>query len=306
MFSQRPLVQDRTQTTDTRAIVPLFGQLFLAVLAAWTVMGYRVEGQFSSRVNLVEVYASVTDREGRSVANLTIDDFEVREDEGRQKIQAFAAGNFPLAVAVGLDRSFSVTRDRLSTVKTAVRSFVGALRPDDQATVLAVGSQTEIAAPLTSDHTQAMAALEELDVWGTTPLYDAILTALDVIKSARGRRALVLLSDGVDRYSRVTATEVVEAARQSGVLVYPIAIGSSRPPLFVELAVATGGRSFVAKQPRELEPTLATIARDLRLQYLLGYVPNRAASSEPRWHAIEVRVRRPDLRVRARDGYWSR
>jgi Ca-activated chloride channel family protein len=114
----------------------------------------------------------------------------------------------------------------------------------------------------------------------------------------------VLLSDGTDRYSEVTAAGLVEQARRRDVLVYPIAIGAARPPVFAELAVATGGRSFFAKDPRELAPALATIARELRFQYLLGYVPAHPADRS--WHSIEVSVDRPGARVRARDGYYSR
>ena len=141
---------------------------------------------------------------------------------------------------------------------------------------------------------------------GTTPLYDATLGALDAIQPARGRRALVLLSDGTDRYSDATAADLVDRARTHDVLIYPVAVGSARPPVFAELAAATGGRSFFVRDPRALITTMTTIARELRFQYLLGYVPSRARSTEASWHAIDVTVERPDVRVRARDGYMSR
>ena len=154
------------------------------------------------------------------------------------------------------------------------------------------------------DHRAALAALDRLDAWGTTPLYDATRAALDAIQPAKGRRALVLLSDGTDRYSETNAADLVEDARKRDVMVYPIAIGSSRPPVFAELAASTGGRSFFAKDPRDLPAILTTIARELRSQYLLGYVPSR--TGERGWRAIDVRVDRPGVRVRARDGYYAR
>src|SRR5262245_9959053 len=169
--------------------------------------------------------------------------------------------------------------------------------------VLAIGSDTEVAAPLSTDRGAARAAIDRLEAWGTTPLYDATRVALDKIQSAKGRRALVLLSDGTDRYSDTTATALVDEARRRDVLVYPIAIGPTRPPVFAELAAATGGRSFVAKEPRELSGIVTTIARELRFQYQLGYVPPPSAGSS--WHAIDVEVDRPGVRVRARDGYFS-
>ena len=86
---------------------------------------------------------------------------------------------------------------------------------------------------------------------------------------------------------------------------YPVAIGGRRPPLFAELAAATGGRSFEVGRPEAVSATLETIARELRFQYLLGYVPPRAAGG-PSWHAIDVTVDRPGVRIRARDGYAAR
>jgi Ca-activated chloride channel family protein len=286
-------------------IVPLFPAGLWAVLAAFAA---PISAQFASGVNLVEVYATVTDPMGEPVAGLTAADFRVAEDGTPQSITAFAAGEFPLAVAIGLDRSFSMAGNgnRLAVAKSAARTFVGALRPTDQVMVIAIGGDTEIVAPLSSDRSAALFALDRLEPWGTTPLYDAALIALDAIQTASGRRALMLLSDGTDRYSNTLAADLVEQARRRDVLIYPVAIGSSRPPLFAELAAATGGRSFHAREPRELVSTMDTIARELRFQYLLGYVPARGVSTDPAWHAIDVTVTRPDVRIRARDGYFSR
>jgi len=263
--------------------------------------------QFTSGVNLVEVYATVTDRQGEPVTGLAASNFAVSEDGTRQAITAFAAGEFPLAIAIGLDRSFSMAdkSNRLGVAKAAARTFVGALRQTDQVMVVAIGGEIEVASPLTTDHAAVLAAIDRLDAWGTTPLYDAALSALDTIQSARGRRALVLLSDGTDRYSDTAAADLVDQARRRDVLIYPIALGRARPPVFAELAAATGGRSFHTPEPRDLAPAMTAIARELRFQYLLGYVPSGAAN-EAGWHAIDVSVDRPDVRVRAREGYFRR
>ena len=264
--------------------------------------------QFTSGVNLVEVYATVTDQRGNPLAGLSAADFRVSEDGEPQRITAFAAGEFPLAVAIGLDRSFSMggSGNRLAVAKSAARTFIGQLRPADQVMVLAIGTDTEVVAPLSADHAAALAAIDRLDAWGTTPLYDAVLAAIDAIQAAKGRRALVLLSDGTDRYSDTPAADLLDRARRRDVIVYPIAIGPARPVVFAELATITGGRSFFAREPRELASDVAAIARELRSQYLLGYVPSRSVSPEPAWHAIDVSVSVPDTRVRARDGYVSR
>lgn len=284
------------------AIVPLFVGASLAIGAA------KPYAQFTSGVNLVEVYATVTDGRGEPVPGLTAADFSVAEDGVAQHISAFAAGEFPLSIAIGLDRSFSMggAGNRLGVAKSAARALIGALREADQVMVVAIGGETEIVAPLSADRGAALAALERLDAWGTTPLYDATLAALDAIQAARGRRALVLLSDGTDRYSETSATDLVSRARNHDVLVYPVAIGAARPPVFAELASATGGRSFFAREPAALITTMGQIAKELRFQYLLGYVPSRERTGDPSWRAIGVTVRRADVRVRAREGYVSR
>jgi Ca-activated chloride channel family protein len=284
------------------AIVPLFVGALGFYAAA------QPYAQFTSGVNLVEVYASVTDRQGEPVAGLTAADFRIAEDGAAQAISTFAGGEFPLAVAVGLDRSFSMAgRDnRLGVAKSAARTFVGALRPDDQVMIVAIGGETAIVAPLSAGHAAALEAIDRLEAWGTTPLYDATVGALDAIQPARGRRALGLLSDGTDRYSDTKAADLVDRARRHDVLIYPVAVGAARPPVFAELAAATGGRSFFVREPAALKSTMTTIARELRFQYLLGYTPSRGRAGEPSWHAIDVTVTRPDLRVRAREGYVSR
>ena len=126
------------------------------------------------------------------------------------------------------------------------------------------------------------------------------------ISLAGAQDKLLLLSDGADRYSESTAAELLDRARRHDALIYPVAIGAARPPLFAELASATGGRSFFARQPAALAGIMTTIARELRSQYLLGYAPARERTAAPSWHAIDVTVARPDARVRARTGYTGR
>jgi Ca-activated chloride channel homolog len=264
-----------------------------------------VSAQFASGVNLVEVYAAVTDRRGEPIAGLTAADFRVSEDGQPQRVTTFAAGDVPLAVAVAIDRSFSMG-SRLSLAKSAARAFVGALRADDRAMIVAIGSETEIAAPLTRDRASALGAVDRLDQWGTTPLYDATMAAIDAVEPAECRRALVLLSDGRDRYSSTSSSALLEHARRQDVLVYPIAMGAMRPAFFAELAAATGGRSFFARTPADLQTAMNAITRELRGQYLLGYVPTRSAADDAGWRAITVVVDRPDVVVRARDGYYAR
>ncbi len=240
------------------------------------------------------------------MTGLTATAFDVFEEGQRQEVTVFTAGEMGLSVAVALDRSFSMAGERLTAMSRASEQFLLALRPADRAMLVAIGSRVEVLAPLATDRTAGLRALATLDAFGSTSLHDAIIRALDEIQPATGRRALVLLSDGVDRYSRASETDVLDRARRGDVLVYPIAVGKQRPPLFAELASATGGRSVHVTDLKRLPDTLKSIANELRSQYLLGYTPGRPLSAKPEWRGLRVTVRRPDVTVRARPGYWTR
>lgn len=266
------------------------------------------QARFSSRVQLVEVYASVTDSAGEPVTGLRREDFEVFEDGRPQTIDTFAAGEFPLTVALGVDRSWSMAGKKLALAQRASASFLGALKPDDRSMVVAISSEADVIAPLSTDRSAQIDAVRRLDPWSTTALHDAIIASLDRLEPEHGRQALVVFSDGVDRYSTATPNDVLARARTSTALVYPIAIGRSRPPLLAELAALTGGRSFLLRDVGDLEKTLGTIARELRHQYVLGYTPTRPI--EPggsEWRSIRVQLKTPraGARIRARDGYMT-
>ncbi len=281
--------------------MPPAAALLLGLALAATASG-RPAGQFTSRVSLVEVYATVTDSAGRLVKGLTADDFVVEEDGVPRRIQAFAAGTFPLSVAVGVDRSFSMSDRGLAAAVTATRTFSERLTPDDQLMIIGIGSETEVLAPLSNDRGVARRALERLARWGTTPLFDAVIQAIDAVQPAPGRRALILLSDGEDRYSRASADEVIAYARQHDVLVYPVSLGDSQEKVWTEVAAVSGGRAYAIRNHRDLDATLTAIADELRGQYLIGYPPGDGRDG---WRAIRVRVNRPAVHVRARDGYLA-
>ena len=273
----------------------------MGVLAATAGLDAR---QISSSVEGVEVYATVTDRAGMPVRDLRREDFELREDGTVQAISTFAAAEFPLSVAVAIDRSFSMAGERLAAAKSAARRFLGELRPEDESMLIAVGSRTEVIADWSRDRQGQIGTIARLDAFGTTGLHDSILAAMDAVQPARGRRALVLLSDGTDRYSAATAAAALERARASDVLIYPVAFGRTRPPLFAELATLTGGRSYHVTDARRLPEVMRGIAAELRSQYLLGYSPGRPlVPGSGEWRSITVTVQRPGVTVRARDGY---
>lgn len=278
------------------AIVPLFA-------------ARPAPAQFASGVSLVEVYATVTDARGEPVTGLTAADFQVREDGVRQTVTAFAAGEFPLSIVIALDRSFSMAGARLELAKRAAAAFIAALRPEDEVGVLAIGSEVETITPPRPAREAAQTRWAAIDAWGTTPLYDATRQSIDVVQTRKGRRALLIISDGADRGSDTNATDLIAYARRADVMIYPVAVGKDRAPALAELATVSGGRLIGVADPKQLEGALAGLARELRRQYLLGYAPARGSVDQSGWHSIDVTVERPGasaLRVRARDGYVAK
>jgi len=174
--------------------------------------------------------------------------------------------------------------------------------------VVAISAEADVVAPLDAPREAQLQALAGLDAWSTTALRDAVVKTLDRLAPEGGRQALVVFSDGTDRYSQVGVEAMLQRARRGSALVYPIVIGRAQVAAFSDLARLTGGRAFALRDARGLDGALGSIARELRHQYLLGYAP--AGAAEPgRWHPIRVRVRGQETgswRVRARDGYEAR
>jgi len=262
--------------------------------------------QFRGGVDLVEVYVTVMDAGNRPVSDLTADDFTVTEDGRAQSIAAFAAGDVPLAVAVALDHSFSVSSRQLTEMTTGAERFLEALAAGDEAMILSIGSRTEALTRLSTDRGPAVSALRGLEPWGTTPLYDAVVEAITGIDASSGRRALILLSDGVERYSTTTAAAMIDEARRRNVLVYPVIIGGASSATLTTVARVTGGRLVSVRDPQRVGDELVQVATELRAQYLLGYSSQAPAPEQPTWRAIRVSVGRPGVTVRAREGYLAR
>jgi Ca-activated chloride channel family protein len=258
-------------------------------------------------VTQVEVYATVTDKDGRPVKGLQAEDFVILEDGVPQDVTTFVGGDFPAAVALGIDRSFSMQGAPLTIARTAGRVFIFSLKPEDRVMLISISGNVEVLSPLSLDRAPLLQALGDLDAWSSTSLNDAVIKSLDLLEDESGRRAIVILSDGADRYSQAREVDVLNRARRSDVMMYLITIGRDRSPLFAELAALTGGRSFHLRDPKDLQKTLQTVAADLGAQYLLGYSPAAPARTDvDDWRSISVRVNRPGVTVRARSGYLAR
>ena len=291
-------------------LAPLLGGLVIAAVAAISVAPAAQEptARFSSGVQAVEVYASVTDAAGEPVTGLKAYDFHLEDDRRSQAITTFAEGAFPLTVALGVDRSLSMRGEPLRLARGAAQRFLQQLQPGDRSMVVAISADADIVAPLDMPREQQVAAVAGLDAWSTTALRDAVVKTLDRLAPETGRQAVVVFSDGTDRYSEVSAAEMLERARRGSALVYPIVFGRAPVAALSDVARLTGGRSFVLPDARGLDAALGSIARELRHQYLLGYAPAGPVEAG-RWHPIRVSVRGQDTkgwRVRARDGYVAR
>ena len=180
--------------------------------------------------------------------------------------------------------------------------------------VWAIADGAEVIAPLDRPRESQIAAVAALFPWSTTALHDGVVAALDRLDPEPGRQAVVLFTDGADRYSTATAGAVLERARRSRALVYSVAVGKAHPPLLADLASVSGGRFIEVHRMEGLEGALTAVASELRRQYLLGYVPERRpGDTAERWRSISVRLTGPArgagaarLLVRARTGYQGR
>lgn len=276
-----------------------------AVPAATPRAQEEAQARFSSGVQAVEVYATVTDGAGEPVTGLKAADFQLDDDGRPQTITTFAEGAFPLTVALGVDRSLSMAGEPLRLARRAAEGFLRQLQPGDRSMVVAINAEAEVVAALDAPRDAQLRAVGALDAWSTTALRDAVVKTLDRLEPEPGRQALVVFSDGTDRYSQVSAAAMLERARRGSALVYPIVFGREQVSVLSDAARLTGGRAFALRDARGLDAALDSIARELRHQYLLGYAPAGRAEAG-RWHPIRVRVRGQEAgawRVRARDGY---
>lgn len=272
----------------------------MAIFSAAVGSGALVLAQFASTAEVVEVYATVTDKKGQPAIGLTADAFTVLEDGAAQPVSVFAAGEFALSVVIAIDRSFSMTTRGLETARAGAGRLIDQLRAQDRLMILAIGGGVETVAGFEMPRELARQALDRVALWGSSPIGDTVLQAVDASGQQRGRRAVVLWSDGVEREAQHSRADVLDRARGSNVLIYPVAVAPAISPLLAELAALSGGHVLQARDRKAAERAAGVIAGELRHQYLLGYTPPPGPGG---WRRIEVRVNRPDLRVRARQGY---
>ena len=305
---------------------------------------------------VVTVPVSVLDRQGRFVPGLKREDFTLLENGEQQPIAYFETAEKPFTVALLLDTSAS-THFRLDEIKAAAIAFAKQLRPQDRVLVVTFNSEVLLLTEATNDVNLMEAAIEEYANTGTaTRLYDAVdLTIQERLNRIKGRKAIVLFTDGVDTASqKATYKSTLDQVQELDALIYPIqydttdymqamqgngsvtvtttqqgpfGITTSKQTYNVPLnggaplpgttkadydragqylnalADRTGGRLYQANDTRQLAGAFSRIAEELRRQYTLGYYPKSANIADGEERQIRVRVRQPNLAVKARNSY---
>jgi Ca-activated chloride channel family protein len=258
-------------------------------------------------VDVVQVAATVTDGGGRLVKGLSLADFRVYEDGHPREVTHFIGSEAERELVVAVDMSGSMS-DAMPTCRAAVKRFLSTVRPIDSATLLAFNDWVFTAARRDVTPEARLRAVDRLRAWGSTAFHDAVLRGLDLLEAHRGRRALILFSDGEDMVSHTTSADVQARVERSATPVYVIAQGKGmREPtlkrVLDRISGVSGGRSFYTDSIDELDAVFAEIGTDIASQYLLAYAPGDAPR-DGSWRTIRVEVEgQKKYAVRARQGY---
>jgi len=270
-------------------------------------------------VNLVNVFVTVTDAQGSPVAGLTKDNFVLREDDHEQKIAVFDKESaLPLSIALAIDTSLS-TRHDLPLEQASAKRFAHAiLRPVDALSVYGFSEVVhEATHGFTSDLKRIDDSIEHIRVGAATALFDAIYVASRSLDRRKGRKVLVLITDGGDTISRVDYKEAVRAAEEAEAIVYsiiivPIESSAGRETggehALIQLSEDTGGKYYYATSTAQLDDAFRKISDELRTQYLLAYYPSQH-NSFSEFRRIDVKIagvpESAAYHVRHRAGYYS-
>jgi Ca-activated chloride channel family protein len=270
-------------------------------------------------VKLVNVFVTVTDAHGAPIGGLTKDNFALSEDGHEQKISVFDRESaLPLSIALEIDTSLS-TRHDLPLEEAAAKRFVHAImRPVDALSVYAFSETVfDSTHGFTSELKHIDEAIEHIHVGAATAVYDAIYVASRGLNKRKGRKVIVIITDGEDTSSRVDYKEAVRAAEEAEALVYsiiivPIESSAGREiggeHALIQLSDDTGGKYYYATSAPQLDDAFQKISDELRTQYLLAYYSSQRTSFSD-FRRIDVKVSgRPEAdsyRVRHRAGYYT-
>jgi Ca-activated chloride channel homolog len=307
------------------------GILAVVTLGALHAQGTVVPATFRTSSRMVLVPVTVTDHYGKTVTGMQAKDFSIFDGETPQQIVSFANEDTPCSAGVVLDISGSM-RTLMSTAKDAARTFLKTANPEDEFLLLTVSTQPEAISGFTADTEALERNIESANPGGATALIDTVYLGLSQMRAAkRPRRALVIVSDGIENYSRYSKSELMRVALEADVQVYAIIFdnpgasvsgntipyrpsmvrkpgdqGAERqgPQLLEDLAEKTGGLHFRVHNAEQANEGVVKAGQALRNQYVIGYRPSNAGT-DGKWHPIRVKSNVPKLNIYTRSGYYA-
>lgn len=289
------------------AVVLGAGMLFVNSIPARS----QQQPMFRSGTELVDLFVTVTNDDGRLVPNLTREDFEVYDDDDLQELVVFENSVRPITVVVMLDTSASMDLNRRRLMAGA-EQFLIRMLPDDKARVGAFSDKIEIEpVEFTDDRDELISWLPKLDFGNETRVYDAAGASLTALSNIPGRRVVLLFTDGDDSASEINAGDVLDQAISQEVMIYSIGFESNyfngvryvqtRPDRNLRrFAEETGGGFFELTEAADLGPTFTRVAQELHSQYVLGFTPTER---DGELHNLEVRIKQRGMSARARRSY---
>lgn len=262
--------------------------------------------------SLVVLNVTILNASGKHVSGLQQKDFKILENGALQEISFFAAEETPFAAVLLLDTSGSM-EERVSMARSAAIRFLDGLRTDDSAAIYRFDSKVSQVQEFSGSR-DINEKIFDLKADGMTALNDAIVQAAnDLSKRPEKRRAVVVLSDGEDTFSKHSASKALKAALNADVTIYTIdmsAINSSgkqriqNQATLKNFAEKTGGRFVSTPGGAAMRDAFKIIVDELGVQYTLGYQPSNV-KKDGKWRAIELLVSRPNLTIRTRKGYTA-
>lgn len=288
----------------------------LVLAAAIGASALAADGQvFRSAVDLVSLGVTVTDRKGNFVTDLTREDFAIVEDGRPQSIRHFTRGHAEPApdLHLGLlfDASGSMEED-IGFARSAAIKFLNALPQAVDVTLVDFDTEVRVARYGPGDFPRLVERIRRRKPDGYTAMHDAVGVYLDGLAHVDGRKVFVLYTDGLDTSSSMTFAETLDLLRASDVTMYAIGfLGNVRGARNIEqrmrlnqMTEATGGQAFFPLSVKDLDPTYAKVVAEIQAQYTIGYLSTNSLA-DGSWRKVEVRLKRPGLKLRSRKGYFA-
>ncbi|MBZ5574950.1 MAG: VWA domain-containing protein [Acidobacteriia bacterium] len=269
-------------------------------------------------VNLVRIVATVKTQSGELVKALQKEDFQVTDNGAAQQVAVFERQtDQPLSVALMVDTSGSTAKElkyESDSASRFLRALLSEGNPQDTVALYTFNWQIIRQNYFTHNHASLDSSLKKMYGEAGTSLYDAIYLAAHDLEDRQGRKVMIIVTDGGDTTSAKNLKQALAAAQLADAVIYPVVvmpitndagrnIGGENALTF--MAEGTGGRTFLPTVGAELDRAFTEIIDELRTQYLLGFYPKNVPLTNDRFHRLEVKVGRPDLRVSARNGYYG-